>query len=204
MNKKEAIEITGGLSKPSKMPCKAYSVECPRWGTKNECEFCYAQKGRYFFPNVKEALARRTRALSDPRWVEAMVVLIGDDPYFRWHDAGDLRGMRHLTKIVSVVKRTPNTKHYLPTKQPVLLMKWTEKYGGFPPNLSVRVSRGVDVRSFEFNYGRSVARPFNSSSISDWLAPIGYACPSSTQGNKCQDCRVCWDTTVRHVTYKMH
>ena len=64
MLKKEARKITGGLSKPSKMPGPAYNL--PAWhcqtGAKlrkiegTPCFGCYAMKGRYRFSNVRAAL----------------------------------------------------------------------------------------------------------------------------------------------------
>ena len=67
MLKKEAREITGGLSKPSKMPGPAHNlpaVAC-KTGAKlvqipgSVCAGCYALKGRYRFNNVQQALQRR-------------------------------------------------------------------------------------------------------------------------------------------------
>ena len=62
MLKKEARKITGGLSKPSKMPGPAHNL--PAWrcitGVKLQavpgavCAGCYAMNGRYRFKNVKE------------------------------------------------------------------------------------------------------------------------------------------------------
>ena len=103
MLKKEARQITGGLSKPSKMPGPAYNLpatEC-KTGAKlvkvpdSVCEGCYALKGRYNFRNVRLALARRLASLKHPRWIEAMTVLIKGEPYFRWHDSGDLQSVTH-------------------------------------------------------------------------------------------------------------
>ena len=84
MLKKEARQITGGLSKPSKMPGPAYNlpaVNCIT-GAKlvkipgSVCAGCYALKGRYNFRNVRLALARRLESLKHPQWVKAMTVLI--------------------------------------------------------------------------------------------------------------------------------
>ena len=84
MLKKEARQITGGLSAPSKMPGPAYNLpatEC-KTGAKlvkipgSVCAGCYALKGRYRFNNVRMALARRLQSLKHPQWVQAMVVLI--------------------------------------------------------------------------------------------------------------------------------
>ena len=78
MLKKEAKEITGGLSAPSKMPGPSFNlpaVACIT-GAKlvdvlgSTCSGCYALKGRYRFPNVRsvqaytgdQALAAHTRS----------------------------------------------------------------------------------------------------------------------------------------------
>ena len=88
MLKKEAREITGGLSKPSKMPGPAHNlpaVAC-KTGAKlvqipgSVCAGCYALKGRYRFNNVQKALQRRLAALESPLWVEAMTTLISGEP----------------------------------------------------------------------------------------------------------------------------
>ena len=123
MLKKEAREITGGLSKPSKMPGPAHNLPAAacKTGAKlvkvpgSVCAGCYALKGRYRFNNVQQALQRRLKALEDPRWVDAMVTLIKDQDWFRWHDSGDIQSFKHLDNIFEVCKRTPETKHWMPT-----------------------------------------------------------------------------------------
>jgi hypothetical protein len=84
MLKKEASKITGGLSKPGKMPEGSYNLPASACitGAKlrqipgTPCYKCYAFKGRYNFPNVKDALATRLDSITHPQWVEAMAVLI--------------------------------------------------------------------------------------------------------------------------------
>ena len=125
MLKKEARKITGGLSKPSKMPGPAYNLPAQRCitGAKlvkvpgSVCAGCYALKGRYRFKNVQDALNRRLKALEDPRWVEAMVELVTGEKHFRWHDSGDIQSEKHLLNIFEVCKRTPATAHWLPTRE---------------------------------------------------------------------------------------
>ena len=81
---KEAHKITGGLSKPSKMPGPAYNLPAAACitGAKlvkvpgSVCAGCYALKGRYRFKNVQDALQRRLQELQEPRWVQAMTVFI--------------------------------------------------------------------------------------------------------------------------------
>ena len=84
MLKKEAKEITGGLSAPGKMPEGSYNLPAAacQTGAKlreipgTPCYKCYSFKGRYNFPNVREALARRLEALTHPDWVKGMTTLV--------------------------------------------------------------------------------------------------------------------------------
>ena len=74
MDKKELKEITGGLSKPSKMPGFSYNFPATRCITGSKlvkipgsvCSGCYALKGRYRFSNVKNAMQRRLDSINHP------------------------------------------------------------------------------------------------------------------------------------------
>ena len=117
MYKYEAEKITGGLSAPGKMPEGSYNIPASSCQTgqilalveDTPCHKCYALTGRYRFPNVKAALARRLKSLTHPRWVEAMTVLVKGKKHFRWHDSGDIQSVDHLKKIFEVCNNTPGT-----------------------------------------------------------------------------------------------
>ena len=144
MLKKEAKEITGGLSAPSKMPGPAYNLPAQGCitGAKlvkipgSVCSGCYALKGRYNFSNVRLALARRLESLDHPQWVLAMTVLIKGEEVFRWHDSGDLQSSWHLKRIFEVCEATPETSHWLPTRESKFLPLSTDS---IPKNLIIRV-----------------------------------------------------------------
>ena len=199
MLKKEAKEITGGLSAPSKMPGPAYNLpatECIT-GAKlvkvpgSVCHGCYALKGRYRFSNVRMALARRLESLKHPRWVEAMTVLIKGEPWFRWHDSGDLQGAAHLKNIFEVCKRTPETSHWLPTREARILNLMDPDI--IPTNLIIRMSSHmIDQQPVKF-------WPWTST-----VSTKSKTCPAMDQGNSCRDCRACWDRKVSNVTYPKH
>ena len=199
MNKKEAKEITGGLSAPSKMPGPAYNLPAAACitGAKlvnvpgSVCAGCYALKGRYRFSNVKEALARRLHSLDHPDWVRAMVVLIDNAPWFRWHDSGDLQGPEHLKKIFEVCKLTPETRHWMPTREARFLSLMDPDI--IPTNLIIRMS------SHMINQKPVKFWPWTST-----VSTEGKTCPAQDQGNQCRDCRACWDRSVANVTYPKH
>ena len=201
MLKKEARKITGGLSKPSKMPGPAYNL--PAWhcqtGAKlrkiegTPCFGCYAMKGRYRFSNVRAALERRLESLDHPQWVPAMVQLIKGQPWFRWHDSGDIQSLKHLENIFLVCKQTPNTKHWMPTREAQFLKDIDP--ATVPPNLIIRMS------SHMIGQGPVKQWPWTSTVST---APEARTCPAPDQGNECGSCRACWDRSTPNVCYGKH
>ena len=200
MLKKEANQIVGGLSAPGKMPCP--SINLPATACKTgqilarvpgtTCHGCYALKGRYRFPNVKEAMDRRLEALKDSRWVRAMIVLMKDRPFFRWHDSGDIQSAWHLKRILEVCKQTPDTKHWLPTREAQLLALMDPEV--IPKNLLIRLSAS------KVNGAASKSWPWTST-VTDGK---DKTCPAPDQGGKCKSCRNCWDRSVVNVSYAKH
>ena len=198
MLKKEAKEITGGLSAPSKMPGPAYNLPAQACitGAKlvkvmgSVCKGCYALKGRYNFSNVRLALARRLESLDHPQWVFAMTVLIKDEPVFRWHDSGDLQSTWHLKRIFEVCEATPETSHWLPTREAKFLPLSTDS---IPKNLIIRMSSHmIDQKPVKF-------WPWTST-----VSTGSFTCPASKQGNECKSCRNCWDRNIANVSYPKH
>jgi hypothetical protein len=91
-----------------------------------------------FFPVVQAAQYRRLEAIKSPLWVGAMALLINSkkSKWFRWHDSGDLQDVDHLLKIFAVCKLTPDTRHWLPTRE-----AWTQDFlDQVPSNLTLRFS----------------------------------------------------------------
>ena len=203
MNLKEAKEITGGLSSPSKMPGYAYNL--PAWqcvtGVKLQavegsvCSGCYAMKGRYRFTNVKDALQRRLESLMHPDWVKAMTVLVAHYsrkvPFFRWHDSGDLQGADHLKKIFEVCKKTPAISHWMPTREASILKQVASKI--IPKNLIIRMS------SHMIDQGPVKFWPHTST-----VVRAGKTCPAQENNNQCGSCRSCWNKEIPNVAYPLH
>ena len=215
MLKKEASKIVGGLSTPGKMPC--YSINLPATKCKvgsilakesgTTCHGCYALKGRYRFPIVKKAMARRLGALLRPEWVQAMTTLITGHKYFRWHDSGDLQGPAHLKNIFEVAKATPDANHWLPTREHALLQHMDPAI--IPKNLLIRVS------ATKVNGPAPSWWPWTSTVVSHkifWKLGLWFnkilrikgKCFAPIQGGKCKSCRQCWDRNVSNVVYAKH
>ena len=223
MLKREANEITGGLSAPGKMPEGAWSIsawDCNigsvlRTIPNTVCSECYALKRRYVFPNVQNALKRRLEATKHPQWIEAMVVLITGKGHFRWFDSGDLQDDDMLQQILEVVRQTPDTMHWLPTREYLVISRYLRNSGDTqPPNLCIRLSNqwidGV-TGNMETSGVDDIDDHVQSLNSLPWSVvqrnreyPDGYHCPAHDQGNQCGDCRACWDPNVKLIVYPVN
>ena len=207
MKTSEAWKIVGGLSKPSKMP--GWSIGLPakecKTGSKlrkvkdSVCYDCYALKGCYVFKVVQDAQYRRLAAIRSTRWVQALAHLINSKKsnVFRWHDSGDVQDLDHLNKIYQVCRLTPTRQHWMPTREAWIKDHLKDK----PDNLVIRFSAPMMDQLAPESWP-------NSSSVitkdQPWFGATSMVCPSSTQGNKCLDCRQCWNPDIRNISYKAH
>ena len=199
MKVKDAKLITGTMTRTSKMPGLSYSL--PAWecqtGSKlrkvkvTPCYGCYALKGNYIrYPAIKKAQYYRLASLKHDSWVTAMVAQVKRQKWFRWHDAGDVQSVEHMTKILEVCRQTPLTRHWLPTQE----RRYLPSGNTVPNNLVIRLSGSkVDGPS-------PSAWPHTSSVVTKG----GATCPSAQQGGKCRECRACWPKSIKNVSYGKH
>lgn len=205
-----AKEITGGLSKPSKMPGFAYSIPAQACNVGSRlrsvqgsiCSKCYALKGRYVFGNVKKALQRRLASLVNAEWIEAMTFQINQAGVnvFRWHDSGDIQNLEHLERIAQVCRLTPDVRHWLPTREYALVTAYKEKHGSFPDNLNIRLSAYMVDGPLPAGAAERLGVTM-SGVTSD---PKKVSCPAYKQSGVCGSCRACWDKNQAVVFYPKH
>ena len=198
MKVKEAAAITGSMTRTSKMPGLSYSL--PAWECKtgsklrkiknSVCSMCYALKGNYTrYKASKAAQYVRLASLTKELWTAAMVAQIQRQKYFRWHDAGDVQDLQHLNKIFEVCKLTPDTKHWMPTRE-----AWVKDHlASCPDNLIIRLSAPMVDQAAPDSW------PHTSTVVTS-----GRTCPAPDQGNQCKDCRACWDKEVKNIAYGEH
>ena len=199
MKVKEAIKITEGFTRTSKMPGLSYSL--PAWECKtgsklrkvkgSVCASCYALKGNYTrYPAIKAAQYRRLEAMKHPDWVTAMAAVIKRQKWFRWHDAGDVQDQQHLQKIYEICRLTPETRHWLPTRE-----AWIKDHlASKPDNLVIRFSPPM------VNQRAPESWPHSSMVVDKGF----HTCPAPAQGGKCGSCRQCWDSNIKVISYGKH
>ncbi len=221
LTKKDATMLTGGVSNPEKMPCKAWSIPvfmCKRGAQLarvpgSVCWRYYADRGNYakYRSTIEPAQVARFDAMyADPlAWVEAMVTLIGDDPHFRWFDAGDLQDLTMLELIAQVARRTPRTEHWLPTREYEIVQEYLRHdRNRIPSNMIIRLSAFFPDQPVKVPKALRGVPGIATSEVHTATAPTTdtrpYACPAPTQGNKCQSCRACWSRRTPAVSYHDH
>lgn len=219
-----SIEEIGGLSMPSKMPWYSYSIP-PKFcitGSKlvdiinSVCYGCYATKNTYLYPNTVNAMDRRYAKIGDPNWVSYFSNLLNslaerekdkNKLYFRWHDAGDIQSVEHLSKIVEIANNCPTIKFWIPTREYSIVQEWYSIKGNFiPSNLTIRLSAHMVGRIIAPT--RGIFRDLPNSCVVEkgsYSLNLGiHYCPSSQQEGKCLDCRACWNPKIKTVAYTKH
>lgn len=210
-------ERVGGLASPSKMPGFTYGLPATMCQTGSKlakipgtvCHGCYALKGNYMFPTVQAVQFKRLASITSSSWVDDMALLIDaateelGEPYFRWHDSGDIQSDVHAYRILDIAYILPNVQFWLPTKE----WRYAKAFKYAPSNLTVRMSAN------QLNTCVSPVMNCQSSSVSThktWVGkkplprPKSQLCPAYSQGGECGDCRACWSPLVKDITYPKH
>jgi len=203
--KKLAVQFTHTLSATSKMPCKSYSLptaSCKTGGKLRHvkgsaCYGCYADKGAYNWNSTQNAMRLRLASIYRPEWIEAMAVMIGKAPLFRWHDSGDIQSVKHLDNMMQVCKRTPNTRHWIPTREKAILRQWIRD-NTLPANVTIRLSGAmVDGKP-------PIMAGVNTSTIHKDNPAHGVVCKAPDNNGECGTCRDCWNKDIPNISYKKH
>jgi len=195
------------ISVTSKMPggSTSFPIRSCKTGAKlaqipgSACFDCYAGKGFYRMPYTERALRYRLNLWEEKPadWAQGLIEGINRKrkpmPHFRWFDSGDLQSLDMLKTIKSICKRTPDTKHWLPTKEYIL----ARQAGKLPDNLVLRVSAPMVDTGPPTGFQ-------NTSTIHKDKNIWGWRCPALRQGGSCGSCRKCWDRTVLNVSYPLH
>jgi len=211
--KQDAVNIAGSCTKTTKMPSDSYSLPAKACITGSKlvkikgsvCEGCYALKGNYhrFAKTIEPLQYKRLESITHPLWVEAMVKLIGNKPFFRWHDAGDLQSVEHLSKIAQIAQQLPQTLFWLPTREYDIVKAFVETKS-IPVNLVIRMSAMMIDQPAKLPRSLKGIANVLTSTVHKNKELTGFKCVAPSQQGKCGTCRSCWDNTVTNVSYHAH
>lgn len=187
---------------------KSWSLQaldtCP--GSKNAdgtlvpaCSGCYATTGRYIMPTTKAPREYNKQDWQRSAWVQDMASAVAKETHFRWFDSGDMYSLSLAKKILAVMRATPNTKHWLPTRM--------AKFPKFQAVIDeMRALPNVMVRFSADNVDGGHTPGVHGSTIfsKERLPRSVFICGAYTREGKCDGCRACWDKSVAVVAYPAH
>ena len=199
------------LSNTSKMPGKSWSLHA--WETctgarkddgtpVDACKTCYALTGAYQFPVVIAAREHNLKDWQNPDWVDAMVKLVSKQKWFRWFDSGDVYSSHLAWKILYVIKQTPSTQHWLPTRSYKVpkIASVLEKIGKLP-NAVVRYSSDSKMgKRLDFGNNSTIIQ-YKDEFINEKSVSL---CRAAERGGACGSCRACWSDRVDTIVYPFH
>lgn len=163
------------------------------------CQGCYAAGGNYRFKNVRQVRDFNREDWTRDGWADDMVAAISGEEFFRWFDSGDMYSIRLAEKILDVMVRTPNVRHWLPTRM-YKFKKYDEVISKMKslPNVMVRPSSDSVTGEFESHHGSVIIPSYDS-------APSGVkVCEAYQHGGRCNGCRACYDKNVPVIAYVAH
>ncbi len=190
------------LSLPAVIDCPACELSirlAQEAGKPSICARCYAQKGRYVFPKVRENQRARSRwwHSSDP--VERALILAdavrreGAPRYFRCYDSGDL-DLSAIETWLKFAEFLRDTRVWIPTRTWLLpeFLPGLQALNAHP-RIVVRPSAvafddpPVDIAGLAGGHA------------AHWhdRPKAVYHCPGS-----CANCRVCWDRPDLSISFK--
>ena len=220
MNKTQAHQVHGGLTQTTKMPCQSYSlptIACITGFRMSKiadsiCNKCYANKGNYlkYANNIEPVQHARlesiSMAIADPEyraaWIQAMIISIGDDDYFRFHDSGDIQNIEHLELYAELARAMPKCKFWLPTREYGIVSAFTAQFD-IPDNLIIRLSAMFTDRAVIVPKTLQGVKGVAVSNVHS-VKPIGTACNAPKQNGECRTCRACWNRKVAAVSYSIN
>lgn len=131
---------------------------CPFAG---EClKFCYASKGNYRFPSVKNKYQKNYKlSLTDDfiNIVNDSIESLPNVDFFRIHSSGDFYNKKYINKWIQIAKDNPEKVFYAYTKS-IILFKGLQ----LPNNLLIIQSEGTKKDSIYLDYTKPFARIFKT------------------------------------------
>ena len=194
------------LSRTSKMPCESISLDARQCKTGSKlakipgsvCNGCYALKGFYNMPSVKNKMAERMNFFNSIDFVPRMIEILEqrkNKKLFRWFDSGDVQSELMANNILDVCEATPHTMHWIPSKE-AGIWKQVKKQRKVPGNVILRISATmIDGKP---------SNNFSHTSTVHIDKPQGFICEADTRDGKCGSCTACWDLTIKNISYPKH
>jgi len=162
---------------------------------------CYACKGSFCFPNVKNAYSNNLDCYNESKdnfknTFLAQLPILGA---FRWHVSGDIIDKNYLKMMINIANLSKEVKHLAFTKKYELINEFIANGGVIPENLVVVFSAWKGLE-FENPYQLPIAYMRDKENLDKRIPDNTKECPSG-----CSTCMKCWG--LKHnesITFNKH
>lgn len=162
---------------------------------------CYACKGNWLFPNVKNSLQHNLEAYkSNPTlFFESVAAQTALVRFCRWHSSGDIVDMQYFEGMCKVARKNKDTHYLCFTKKHEIINEFLSKGKRIPKNLSIVFSawsNWIPENPYDLPMTYVYGKEFNNELIPKDAIPCG---------GKCENCQACWTLKKgQHVYFLKH
>ena len=162
---------------------------------------CYACKGNWLFPNVKNSLQHNLDAYkSNPDlFFESIATQTALVRFCRWHSSGDIVDMQYFEGMCKVARKNKETHYLCFTKKYEIVNEFLSKGKRIPKNLSIVFSawsNWIPENPYNLPMTYVYGKEFNNELIPKDAIPCG---------GKCENCQACWTLKKgQHVYFLKH
>lgn len=162
---------------------------------------CYACKGNWLFPSVKNSLQHNLEAYkSNPTlFFESVATQTALVRFCRWHSSGDIVDMQYFEGMCKVARKNKETHYLCFTKKYEIINEFLSKGKRIPKNLSIVFSawsNWIPENPYDLPMTYVYGKEFNNELIPKDAIPCG---------GKCETCQACWTLKKgQHVYFLKH
>lgn len=168
------------INLPAGITCKC-DAPCNKKGV------CYAQKGSFNYPAVKNCYANNLATfLENPEQAENDILQqMAYMGFVRIHASGDIVNNRYFVMLISIANKLPNVKFMMYTKKYELVNNYIMDGGIIPENMTIIYSLWDGYKCpnpYNFPTSQVVLKKGNTDMIKE-----GFECTG-----ECEKCYKCW------------
>ena len=162
---------------------------------------CYACKGNWLFPNVKNSLSQNLEAYkgNPTLFFESVAAQTALVRFCRWHSSGDIVDMQYFEGMCKVARKNKDTHYLCFTKKYELINEFLSKGKRIPKNLSIVFSawsNWIPENPYDLPMTYVYGKEFNNELIPKDAIPCS---------GKCETCQACWTLKKgQHVYFLKH
>ena len=162
---------------------------------------CYACKGNWLFPNVKNSLQHNFEAYKNNHtlFFESVAAQTALVRFCRWHSSGDIVDMQYFEGMCKVARKNKDTHYLCFTKKYEIINEFLSKGKRIPKNLSIVFSawsNWIPENPYDLPMTYVYGKEFNNELIPKDAIPCG---------GKCETCQACWTLKKgQHVYFLKH